>query len=112
MFKFSRPQKGDNDTELNSLKPLEKVNLVEKANLIRLAFSLSLYLFATNKLRLSAYPRTPSGNPKLTLWLSLSVLKNFSYPLKEEAVKKQKFFNSLFFYYIGNTGAGSACFYP
>ena len=53
MFKFSRTQKGDNYTELNSLKPLEKVNLVEKANLIRLAFSLSLCLFATNKLRLS-----------------------------------------------------------
>ena len=64
MFKFSRPQKGDNEKELNRQKPSEKVNLVEKDNLIRLSFSLSLCLFATNKLRLSAYPRTPSGNPR------------------------------------------------
>ena len=28
-------------------------------------------------IRLSTYPRTPSGNPKLTLWLSLSILKHF-----------------------------------
>ncbi len=34
-------------------------------------------LFVTNKLRLSTYLCTPSGNPKLTLWLSLSVLEQF-----------------------------------
>ena len=32
MFKFSRPQKGDNYMELNIPKPLGKVNLVEKSN--------------------------------------------------------------------------------
>ena len=31
-----------------------------------------------NKLRLSAYLCTPSGNPKLALWLSLSILHYFS----------------------------------
>ena len=37
---------------------------------------------AINKLRLSAYLCTPSGTPKLKLWLSLRVPKLFSYPLK------------------------------
>ncbi len=33
-----------------------------------------------NKPRRSAYPRTPSGNPKLKLWLGLLIPKLFSYP--------------------------------
>ena len=36
---------------------------------------------AINKLRRLTYLRTPSGNPKLKLWLSLLIPKLFSYPL-------------------------------
>ena len=36
-----------------------------------------------NKLSRSAYPCTPSGNPKLKLWLSLLIPKLFSYPLQK-----------------------------
>ena len=51
--------------------------LKKQKNLILFNFSRIKSLFATNKLRLSAYPCTPSGFPKLTLWLSLLVLKHF-----------------------------------
>ena len=44
--------------------------------------SASYLLYAMNKLRLSAYLCTPSGNPKLALWLSLSILHYFSKALK------------------------------
>ena len=40
--------------------------------------SVSYLLYAMNKLRLSAYTHTPSGIPKLKLWLSLSILHYFS----------------------------------
>ena len=40
--------------------------------------SASYLLYAMNKLRLSAYLCTPSGIPKLKLWLSLSILHYFS----------------------------------
>ena len=40
--------------------------------------SASYLLYAMNKLRLSAYTHTPSGIPKLKLWLSLSILHYFS----------------------------------
>ena len=40
--------------------------------------SVSYLLYAMNKLRLSAYTHTPSGIPKLKLWLSLSILYYFS----------------------------------
>ena len=44
---------------------------------------------AINKLRLSTYLSTPSGNPKLKFWLSLLIPKIFSYPLgKAKDVKK------------------------
>ena len=42
----------------------------------------------SSKLRLSAYTHTPSGNPKLALWLSLSIPKLFSYPHKSGMFKK------------------------
>ena len=38
-------------------------------------------LYAMNKLRLSAYLCTPSGTPKLSLWLSLMIPNLFPYPL-------------------------------
>ena len=40
-----------------------------------------IFFLAINKLRLLAYPRTPPGNQKLKLWLSLLIPKLFSYPL-------------------------------
>ena len=42
----------------------------------------------TNSLRHSAYLCTPSGNPKLALWLSLSVLNLFSNSPEKVNVKK------------------------
>ena len=47
------------------------------------------FSYYENKLRLSPYPRTASGNPKLKLWLSLSVPEPFSYPLKTKVVFKR-----------------------
>ena len=44
---------------------------------------------AINKLRLSAYLCTPSGNPKLALWLSLSIPKLFSYPPRQKGLFKK-----------------------
>ena len=44
----------------------------------------TIFLMSTNnKLRRSAYLCTPSGKPKLKLWLSLLIPKLFSYPYKK-----------------------------
>ena len=43
----------------------------------------------TNSLRHSAYLCTPSGNPKLALWLSLSVLNLFSNSPEEVNVNQK-----------------------
>lgn len=48
-------------------------------------------LYATNKLCHSACLCTPSGNPKLTLWLSLSVLHYFSSSPKWVVAKRELF---------------------
>ena len=47
-----------------------------------------IFFLAINKLRLSTYICTPSGIPKLKLWLSLLIPKLFSYSLIDK-VKTQ-----------------------
>ena len=44
-------------------------------------FSEIIIFLAITKLRLSAYLCTPSGTPKLSLWLSLMIPNLFPYPL-------------------------------
>ena len=50
---------------------------------MKLIFHIIISFLAINKLRLSTYQRTPSGNPKLKFWLSLLIPKLFSYPLRK-----------------------------
>ena len=64
-------------------------------NLIFFRFFFVFRLFATNKLRLSLYTHTASGNPSFA-WLSLFVLNNFSYPQKKTLIKNIVFLISAF----------------
>ena len=66
---------------------LLRLVLIEVEKSKDLIFHLIIPFLAINKLRRSAYLCTPSGNPKLKLWLSLLIPKLFSYPLvKAKAV--------------------------
>jgi len=66
------------------VKNIEFYLFVEKSHFFD--FSIFLSLFATNKLRLSLYTHTASGNPSFA-WLSLSVLKHFFLSPEKEGVK-------------------------
>ena len=64
-------------------------------NLILFDFPLFLNLFAMNKLRLSLYTHTASGNPTKPVyglcWLSLSILEHFFLSPTKKGCKKPGF---------------------
>ena len=62
------------DTKHTVPKKIHVYDFVEKSHFIRFFFIVCL--FATNKLHLSLYTHTASGNPSFA-WFSLSVLKHF-----------------------------------
>jgi hypothetical protein len=70
MFKFPRPQKGDNDTELKELKTFEEVNFVEKSNNIR--FFLKFKPFCYEQPSPLVVPSYDFGYPKARLCLTFA----------------------------------------
>ena len=68
---------------------LLRLVLIEVEKSKDLIFHLIIPFLAINKLRRSAYLCTPSGNPKLKLWLSLLIPKLFSYPLEKRGLFKK-----------------------
>ena len=69
---------------------LLRLVLIEVEKSKDLIFHLIIPFLAINKLRRSAYLCTPSGNPKLKLWLSLLIPKLFSYPLETAPITYDK----------------------
>ena len=68
------------------------------------AHSLRCFSFSQKPLVFGSPERcTPSGNPKLKLWLSLLIPKLFSYPLEKRGLFKKStgFLNSPFYYICG-----------
>ena len=64
-------------------------------------FSENYFFLLSTNFATRRTPCTPSGNPKLNLWLSLLIPKLFSYPLKNtKKLKKSIDFFSLCFFYI------------
>ena len=78
--------------------------LILFSSLIKFDFSLFLCLFATNKLRLSTYTCTPSGNLTTPAYrrckLSLSVLKHFFLSPHQRGVKNSVFYTPNFLAYF------------